>query len=301
MIGNVINQTFNQGGYVPLGGHADGLLHGRDRRLHGLLPALGGPRLARGGDVSTPSPSRGRERRMGFDRPRFLWALYAAMLPVSLRPDPRRHHLLVQLGQVAAGVRRLQLPLVPHVLGRPRDQELAGRELRGRGRDDGGRDDPRHPARVRARAGARPHRRVGQHPHAAAADHARDRDRRRPAAAVRARRHGALATDDHPRPHHVLDLVRHRDRARAPLAAQPRGRGGRDGSRRDRTRRAAARDAAGALSGDPGLRAARVRALVRRLRDLRVHFGRGHLAPPGAHLLAAARGRVAEINAVGTR
>ena len=195
--------------------------------------------------------------------------------------------------KLAAGVRRAQHPLVPRVLERPADQGLARRELRGRGRDDGRGDDPRDAARLRAGACARAHRRIGQHPHAAAADHARDRHGGRPAAAVRARRHDALAEDDHPRPHHVLDLVRHGDRARAPVAAQPRGRGGRDGSRRHRARCVAARHVARAVSGDRGLGAARIRPLLRRFRHVGVRLGRGHLAVARAHLLSAARRRLA--------
>ena len=250
MIGNVINGTFNQGGYVPLGGTLTVCFMLGIAIVHGLLPALGRTRLARGGDVSAAADAPPRRRRRGFDRPRFLWGLYVAMclylfvpiLVVIIYSFNSANSLQVFDG--------LQLPLVPRVLERPGDQELARRELRDRGRDDGRRDGPRDAARVRARACARPHRRLRQHPHAAAADHARDRHGRRPAAALRPGPDGALDADGHPRPHHVLHLVRHRDRARAPLAAQPRGRGGGDGSRRDRARRAAARHAAGAVSGD---------------------------------------------------
>src|SRR4029077_4472317 len=56
---------------------ADGLLHARHRRVHGVLPALGGPGLARGGPVSASRAAP--RRRKGFDRRRFLWALYVAV------------------------------------------------------------------------------------------------------------------------------------------------------------------------------------------------------------------------------
>ena len=51
-----------------------------------------------GATVSAASPQPGgARRRTGFDRPRFLWVLYAADLPVPVRADPGRDHLLVQL------------------------------------------------------------------------------------------------------------------------------------------------------------------------------------------------------------
>ena len=65
-----------------------------------------------------------------------------------------------------------------------------------------------------------------QRANAAAAGHARDRHRGLRAAAVHAARVAALPEHDHPRPHHVLDLVRDGGRARPAGAAQPRGRGG---------------------------------------------------------------------------
>ena len=56
--------------------HAHRLLHGRHRRVHGVLPALGRARLARGRAVSAVAAAGARRRRRGFDRPRFLWVLY---------------------------------------------------------------------------------------------------------------------------------------------------------------------------------------------------------------------------------
>ena len=88
-------------------------------------------------------------------------------------------------------------------------------------------------ARLRPRPLAQPPQPGDERHDADPAGRPRDRRRSLGAAAVHPDRHAAFVLNHHPRPHHVLDLLRDGDRARTPRRPQPRGRRGGDGPRSD--------------------------------------------------------------------
>ena len=96
----------------------------------------------------------GRPRRERL-RPAALPAgLRHRVLRRALHADPARRRLLLQRRALAAALRRRLARVVPRVLRQRVAARVAGGEHRDRAGDDGGRDVPRHAARLRARAGA---------------------------------------------------------------------------------------------------------------------------------------------------
>ena len=127
-----------------------------------------------------------------------------------------------------------------------------------------------------------------RHPAAHPARDAGDRRRRVGLRALHPGGPGAVADHDHPRPHHVLDLLRGGRGAGAPRLDRDGARGGGAGPRRDAVAGRPARHAARLVAGHRGGGDARVRLLLRRLRALLLHHRRAAAAAARAHLLRAA-------------
>ena len=232
MIGNLIQQQFFEAENWPFGAALTIVTDGLPADLHGLLPALAArPAQGRGGRMNTPAaaaapmppaepPPRPRSagsppgvRPPAVPEARSPWLVFV----VALRADRDRDPVLVQLDQVARSIRGVLPAVVRGVL---RTTPTLKSSLR---RVAGDRRSSRWSVRtilgttlafglVRV---ARPLEPGRQRPHAGPAGHARDRHRRASALLLFTQsRHAALADHDHDRPDHLLDLLRHRDRAR---------------------------------------------------------------------------------------
>ncbi len=75
--------------------------------------------------MSAAADAPPRRRRTGFDRPRFLWGLYAAMCLYLFVPILVVIIFSFNSANSLQVFERGELPLVPRVLERPGDQELA--------------------------------------------------------------------------------------------------------------------------------------------------------------------------------
>jgi hypothetical protein len=156
-----------------------------------------GPASHRGraaGEGARPPPRAARPRARG-RRPGVPHRVHRALLCLPVPADRGRRPVLVQRGALAAGARRVQLPLVRHVLLERVVPLVASGEHRDRARDDGRGDDPGNDARVRPRPQPRAIEQLVQRPDARAARDAGDRRGRLGAAPVHAAGAAPVARD----------------------------------------------------------------------------------------------------------